>query len=79
MLVPKQAPPVNRLRPMDPYLVVAFPASDPRGPLWVIPTAADPQPDRYSYFRLPGNERSAICPVLSSHAVARCYRSGGWS
>jgi hypothetical protein len=78
-MLPIQAKPVDRLQPIQPYMVEYIVGTNPDGTpmkLFVTPEA-DPFPDAHSYFRLPAAQRVALCPALSSYAICRCFQSGG--
>lgn len=68
--LPIQAKPVNRYDFPVPFL-------ESVGPFSIIPEV-DPQPDVHSYFASDVDQRSAICSMLSSYAVASCLRMARW-
>jgi len=78
--LPDQSRPVNRWRVIQPFTVAYQLGTKPDGsPIMTYVEQAAPFPDTQSAFSDRVDQRVGICPVLSSYAVARCFRSGGRS
>jgi len=76
--LPSQAEPVIRHKIL-PVFIVTIERKGPDGKPIKISFIPDVSPIRntYSPFSSEIDQRLGICPVLSSYAVARCFRAGG--
>lgn len=76
--LPGQAKPVNRSKVLQPFTVPYQVGANPDGsPIMNYVEQAAPFPDRQDPFSDRVDQRLGVCPVLSSYAVARCFRAGG--
>jgi hypothetical protein len=78
--LPDQSRPVNRFRALLNFAVAYQVGVDDKGkPIMTYVEQAAPFPDTQDKFSDRVDQRLGVCPVLSSYAVARCFRSGGRS
>jgi len=78
--LPDQSRPVNRWRVIQPFTVAYQVGTNPDGsPIMTYVEQAAPFPDTQDPFSNRVDQRGGVCPVLSSYAVARCFRSAGRS
>ena len=76
--LPGQSKPVNRSKALQPFTVAYQVGTNPDGsPIMNYVEQAAPFPDSQDPFSNRVDQRLGICPVLSSYAVARCFRAGG--
>jgi len=76
-VLPRQAAPVNRWKVLEAEMVRVPAGTNIDGQPTFIKVVVGPEPDARAYFFAGVNPSVAICPLLSSYAVAPCFWSGG--
>jgi ABC-type uncharacterized transport system ATPase subunit len=75
--MPTQAPPVNRSRLLQSFTVEYQVGTNAAGKDTFLDVVVGPEPNDRAHFSPKVDPSLGVCHVLSSYAVARCFRAGG--